>query len=168
LTAVLLLILIAMGFYADKMRRKGQRELEAVHRELLTIYNTIPGGAFKCQADDDFTLIDANDGFYKTIGYTREELKLLFDDKLVRLMRPADVQRVQESLRYQAETGEATRDEVSVVGADGTVKWILLGGTAVEIPSGETVVYCSFTDISELKSTQEALRDAKQRYDLIM
>ncbi|MEG2958873.1 MAG: diguanylate cyclase [Oscillospiraceae bacterium] len=168
LTAVLLLILIAMGFYADKMRRKGRNELEAVHRELLTIYNTIPGGAFKCQADDDFTLIDANDGFYKITGYTREELKLLFDDKLVRLMRPADVQRVQESLRYQQETGETTRDELSLVGADGTVTWILLGGTVVEVPGGETVVYCSFTDISELKSTQEALRDAKQRYDLIM
>lgn len=168
LTAVLLMILIVMGVYADRIRRKGQSDLEAAHREQLTIYNTIPGGAFKCQVDGDFTLIDANDSFYRIIGYTREELKLRFDNKLKRLMRPADVQRVQESLQYQRETGEETKDELSFVSGDGTVKWILLGGTLAEISGGQTVVYCSFTDISELKSTQEALRDAKQRYDLIM
>ncbi|MEG1687853.1 MAG: cache domain-containing protein, partial [Angelakisella sp.] len=168
LGGALLLVVIIMWFYMGRLRRRGQTDLAEVHRELLTIYNTIPDGIFKCRADEDFTLIDANDGFFKDIGYTREELKLRFDDKLTRLVSPEIAQRVKESLQRQKKTGAISRDEVRLEGKDGTKKWLLLSGTIAEDPREEHVVYCSVTDISELKITQEKLRDAKQRYDLIM
>ncbi|MEG1430159.1 MAG: diguanylate cyclase, partial [Oscillospiraceae bacterium] len=167
-SGALLLIVIIMWFYMNRLRRRGQIDLAEVHRELLTIYNTIPGGVFKCQVDEDFTLIDANDGLFRDIGYTREELKLLFDNKLIRLVSPEAAQRMKDSLQHQRETGETSRDEVRLEGKDGTEKWVLLSGTITEGPREEPVVYCNVTDISELKSTQEKLRDAKQRYDLIM
>ncbi|MEG1397014.1 MAG: PAS domain-containing protein, partial [Oscillospiraceae bacterium] len=125
LGGALLLIVVIMWFYMNRLRRRGQTDLAEVHRELLTIYNTIPGGVFKCQLDEDFTLIDANDGLFKDIGYTREELKLLFDNKLVRLVSPEAAQRMKDSLQRQRETGETSRDEVQLVGKDGTKKWVL-------------------------------------------
>ncbi|MEG1875919.1 MAG: PAS domain S-box protein, partial [Angelakisella sp.] len=160
LGGALLLVVIIMWFYMGRLRRRGQTDLAEVHRELLTIYNTIPDGIFKCRADEDFTLIDANDGFFKDIGYTREELKLRFDDKLTRLVSPEIAQRVKESLQRQKKTGAISRDEVRLEGKDGTKKWLLLSGTIAEDPREEHVVYCSVTDISELKITQEKLRDA--------
>lgn len=42
--------------------------------EVMNIYNNIPGAVFRCRFDPDFSVIDANDGLFDFLGYSREEL----------------------------------------------------------------------------------------------
>ncbi|MEG1593861.1 MAG: diguanylate cyclase, partial [Oscillibacter sp.] len=168
LTGALLLVVLLLIFYISTARRKNQWALEVVHEELLTIYNTIPGGVFKCYLDEHFTLAEANDGFYRFIGYSKETFLAQFSNQLVRLMQPEDILRVRQSLSQHLATGEAASDEIRFISADGSVKWILLCGNVLRDTADNPLVYCCFTDMTELKQAQERLRDAKQRYDLIM
>ncbi|MEG1011536.1 MAG: diguanylate cyclase [Ruthenibacterium sp.] len=164
----LLAVLLLLGLYRNRERRASQETLAVVHEELLNIYNTIPGGIFKCRVDDGFTLISANDGFYRTLDYTKKELKEKFANQLVQLMQPEDVGCVRKSIAQHRTDGSVASDEVRLISSNGSVKWLLLCGEITRNAQGKETVYCCFTDISELKHTQEALRRANQRYDLIM
>ncbi len=42
-------------------------------QEVMNLYNNIPGAVFRCRFDPDYSVIDANDGLFEYIGYTREE-----------------------------------------------------------------------------------------------
>ncbi|MEG2072621.1 MAG: diguanylate cyclase [Oscillospiraceae bacterium] len=168
LSGALLAILVFLAFYVNSSRRKSQSALAAVHRELLTIYNAIPGGVFKCHADEHFTLVEANDGFYRFLGYSKQELEEQFQNRLACFMNPDDLERVRLSVARQFETLESTRDEVRVNIADGKEKWLLVCGDVLSSPGGKALIYCCFTDITELKETQDQLREAKQRYDIII
>ncbi|MEG0779325.1 MAG: diguanylate cyclase [Oscillospiraceae bacterium] len=168
LTSGLLVMLLALIFYLNLLRQKSRKELTTANDELLVIYNTIPGGIFKCLLDDTFTVTDANDGFYRAIGYTKESFEMQCGNQLVRLMQPEDVGRVKQSLAEQLEVRITTSDEVRFIGANGSVKWLLIRGEVVPLPVGAHAIYCCFTDITELKQTQEELERAKQRYDFIL
>ena len=41
--------------------------------EVLNLYNNIPGAVFRCRFDADFSVIDANDGLFEFLGFSREE-----------------------------------------------------------------------------------------------
>ena len=39
--------------------------------EVLNLYNNIPGAVFRCRFDAGFSVIDANDGLFEFLGYSR-------------------------------------------------------------------------------------------------
>ncbi|MEG1633586.1 MAG: diguanylate cyclase [Oscillospiraceae bacterium] len=166
-SGAMLAVLVLFIFSRNATRRENQRELEAVHEELLTIYNTIPGGVFKCRVDDGFTLVGANDGFYRFIGYSKDRLEARYANKLTALILPEDVENVKKTVSNQAKYGGVESVEVRFVDALDNTKWLLLCGDIMRGSDGEPLVYCCFTDITELKQTQKALHEAKHRYDLI-
>ena len=39
----------------------------------MHLYNNIPGAVFRCRYDKELSIIDANDGLFEFLGYSREE-----------------------------------------------------------------------------------------------
>ncbi len=58
--------------------------------EVLHIYNNIPGAVFRCRFDEDFSVIDANDGLFEFVGYTREEFAAM-GNKMSAIIYPEDL-----------------------------------------------------------------------------
>ncbi|MEG2087833.1 MAG: diguanylate cyclase [Angelakisella sp.] len=168
LTGALMIVLALLVYYVYRQRRSNQLSLASMHHELLTIYNTIPGGVFKCLIDDGFTVTEANDGFFKFFGYTKEQFRQQYQNQMAQIMRPDDVARVRMSVTKQLYAGKTVSDEVQMAGADGTIRWLLINGEIVHQEIGEDLIYCCFTDISALKRTQKKLKESEERYALIM
>lgn len=70
-----------MGGYFTLERKEEQWKIRNIclsdtggsHEELLHIYNNIPGAVFRCRFDEFFSVIEANDGLFEFLGYTRQE-----------------------------------------------------------------------------------------------
>ena len=56
-----------------------------------TALNNMPNGYHRCDVDSELTLINVSDRFCEILGFTKEELKTLFDNKFINLVHPDDL-----------------------------------------------------------------------------
>lgn len=131
-------------------------------KEVLHIYNNIPGAVFRCLFDDGFSVIDANDGLYEFIGYTKEEFAAM-GNKMASVIYPDDLDIMADILREQLKTGNTVHNENRLVCKDGSVKWISLKAQLLEEESGEQHFYCVFVDITDERRLQERVRDLYEK-----
>ena len=78
----------------------GQKKMQD---ELLHLYNNIPGAVFRCRYDEDLSVIDANDGLFEFLGYSREEFSAM-GSRMSAVIHPEDMpdvtERISEQLRH--------------------------------------------------------------------
>jgi len=77
------------------LRRDGNRELFYASvrdmTEMQYLNFDLPGGYYRCAVSDDFEFLYVSDGFLEMLGYTREELKQLYNDEFARMIHPDDL-----------------------------------------------------------------------------
>ena len=127
-------------------------------KEILHIYNNIPGAVFRCRFDADFSVIDANDGLFDFIGYTRQEFAAM-GNRMSAVIWPEDLAVMEGKLRSQLEHGNTIRNENRLVCKDGGVKWISIKAQLFTGEDGEQYFYCVFVDITDEKQVQERVRE---------
>lgn len=126
--------------------------------EVLCIYNNIPGAVFRCRFDEDFTLIDANDGLFKFLGYTREEFARL-GNKMAAVIYPEDFTVLAGNLREQLRTGDNIHYENRLICRDGKIKWISIKAQVYRDTDENICFYCVFVDITDEKLLQERVKE---------
>ena len=60
------------------------------NQELNFLYNDMPGGYHRCAKTKDYDFMYISNRFLEIFGYTREEIKELFDDKFLNMVHPDD------------------------------------------------------------------------------
>lgn len=85
------------------------RQIEGLSKDEQAILNIIPGGVMLCENDGVCTINYVGNGFVKTLGYSREEIKKLFDNQFVNMVRKADREMFVSRLTRQMKTGERQR-----------------------------------------------------------
>ena len=73
----------------------------------------IPGGSFRCRYDDYWTLIDANEGLYRFIGYTAGEIRDKYQNRLIELIHPDDRAALSERIAGQLKREMCIRDSIN-------------------------------------------------------
>lgn len=136
-------------------RKKAQEEL-------LQLYNNIPGAVFRCRFDAGFSVIDANDGLFDFLGYTREEFAAMGNQMTV-LSSPEDMEKLVHDLKVQLHEGNNLHGETRLICKDGTMKWISLKAQHIVADDGERYFYCVFVDITEEKQSQERVKEVYQQ-----
>lgn len=126
--------------------------------EILHLYNNIPGGVFRCRFDVDFPVIDANDGLFEFLGYSREEFAAL-GNKMSAVMHPDDLAVLTDRLNEQLIYGNTIKNENRFLCKDGSIKWVSVKGHLFEAPNGERHFYCVLVDITEEKRLQERINE---------
>ena len=124
--------------------------------EVQLLYNNIPGAVFRCRFDDDFTVIDANDGLFDFLGYTRAEFAAL-GSRMSAVIHPEDLSNLREKLLAQLEHGYTIRHENRLVCKDGSVKWISIKAQLLQ--GSEPYFYCIFVDITDEKRLRVRIRE---------
>ena len=121
--------------------------------ELLHLYNNIPGAVFRCRFDKGFSVIDANDGLFEFIGYTREEFADM-GNQMSAVIHPDDYAVMHDKLNSQLKNGNTIHNENRLLCKDGTVKWISLKAQLFQEEDG-LQFFCVFIDITDEKRLEE-------------
>ncbi|HVE56138.1 MAG TPA: PAS domain S-box protein [Pyrinomonadaceae bacterium] len=113
----------------------------------------------------DGNIIEANDIFLKTVGYTREELRdgiLRWDE-----MTPPELLWQDERAKQQlADFGFSNPREKEYFRKDGSRVPVMVGGTLLQDPENSIIAFV--LDISEQKRAEEALRESEIRLRTIV
>ncbi|WP_138295000.1 MULTISPECIES: PAS domain-containing protein [unclassified Clostridium] len=126
--------------------------------EVLHLYNNIPGAVFRCRFDADFSVIDANDGLFEFLGYTREEFAQM-GNRMSAVIYPEDLAVMADKLNGQLRYGHTIKNENRLICKDGAVKWISIKAQLMTEADGERYFYCVFVDITEEKQLQERVKE---------
>lgn len=120
--------------------------------------------------DEHFTVLWANDYFYKLIGYQPEEYVALFHNHVDEYFwdNPGAVAAMGEIIRNAYDLGESGYEfECQMPTKSGKMTWIRVTGRFTdEVYQGLPVIYTTYMDITSLKEMQiqleQALRTAEQ------
>src|SRR5574344_1103144 len=84
------------------------------------LYNNIPGGVFQCMFNKQWTIVNANEGFYKFLGYTEKTFYELFQNNAVEVIFPNDREEVFQLTALQLSKDIYIRNQMRVIKKDGT------------------------------------------------
>lgn len=160
------------GEYNLKLEKKLVERTELLKGksfELETITNNIQAAIVRCDLTPDLKIYYANDGFFRMVGYTREQFEQECGNSLTRMVYSGDNKHAENVIKSTAEnSNNGVTDIGRVVSRDGRVIWVLTNGTMVKAAGGEYEFHGVMTDITAQKEIEEALRISEKRYEVAM
>lgn len=144
------------------------KQLDTTSREVKTLYNTVPGGIFKCLFDENLTLLETSDGFLNMIGYTRKEVHEQLKNSLRRLIEPTDYVATIEDVQKQLQTSSTKEIHYRLCHKDGHYIDVLDKGQLFIDEQDRQCFHCIVVDITREKRMEEELKLMLERYQIIM
>ena len=132
-------------------------ELKQAREEIVHLYNNIPGAVFRCRFDDDFSVIDANDGLFEFLGYSRKEFAAM-GNKMSAVIHPEDLAIMTDVLKEQLKQGNSIQNENRLICKGGIIKWISIKAQLF-VEEEEPYFYCVFVDITDEKRLEKQARE---------
>lgn len=130
--------------------------------EVMHIYNNIPGAVFRCRFDEEFSVIDANDGLFDFLGYTRTEFNKM-GNRMSSVIYPEDLEIMADKLKAQLVYGNTIQNENRLICKDGTIKWISIKAQLVQEEDGDAFFYCVFVDITDARQLQDRIKEVYEK-----
>ena len=124
--------------------------------EVLHLYNNIPGAVFRCRFDADFSVIDANDGLFEFLGYSRAEFAKM-GNCMSAVIYPEDLSVMTAKLKSQLRSGNTIHNENRLICKNGAVKWISIKAQLLTEGDGEEYFYCVFLHNTDETQLQEKI-----------
>ncbi len=139
-------------------RKRSEIALQESERKLSTLMGNLPGMAYRCINDKDWTMIYVSDGCLELTGYKPEDLiknnKLSFNDIIDENYREKLWNKWQEVLKNR----EVFQDEYTIRTADGTQKWVWEQGCGIYSETGEVIALEGLLiDITGRKRAEESM-----------
>ncbi|MBA4313493.1 MAG: hypothetical protein C0417_12790, partial [Chlorobiaceae bacterium] len=144
-------------------RKRAEKKLKESERKLSTLIGNLPGMAYRCLMDRDWTMKYVSQGCVELTGYEPDDFidnkKLSFNDIIREDYRDSLWHKWQDVLKSQ----EVFRDEYPITTADGNQKWVWEQGCGIYSDTGEVIALEGFiTDITERKKAQQDVQEALQ------
>ncbi len=112
-------------------QKRAERELREKHRELETLLSNLPGMAYRCLNNKNWTMKFVSEGCKRLTGYEAEDL---IDDNKVsfsELIFPEDREATWENIQEALEREEPYQVTYRIETADGEKKWVWEKGRGV-------------------------------------
>lgn len=143
-------------------QKRTLQEVYNAKREVDAMANSIPGGVIKLKMSD-FTLLYANDGFYRLAGYSRTEYFSLFGNQCDKVIHPEDARMVNAMVQSAVENHGSLGFEYRIIDKNGEVRWSYVNGRRVDDYEGSPVYLCIIMDITSRKNLEHKLEDNVRR-----
>jgi len=132
---------------------------------LDSLLSNLDGMAYCCLLDESWTMLFVSDGCHKLTGYTPEDLlhngRITYED----LTFEDDRQNLREEIYQAISSKQRFEMEYRIRTAAGDIRWVLERGTGIFNPQGQAEALEGFIqDITTRKTSEQALREAEQRY----
>jgi len=140
-------------------RKFSEAELLESRRSLNTLLSNMPGMAYRCKNDSDWTMILVSDGCFDLTGYTPQELVENQTIAYGQITHPDDRGRVWDEIQKAVEKQTSFQLEYRIITASQQEKWVWEQGRCMQsLVNDQTILEGFITDITERKFTEEALR----------
>ena len=146
-------------------RHQRDAELGESRRTMEALLANLPGMAYRCRADTQWTVEYASRGCLALTGYTPEELvgnaRVAYAD----LVHPDDRWAVRAAVDAALHDDEPFELEYRITTRDGTVRWVAEQGRAVADGAGRDVLLEGYIfDATERKAVEQALRAGEAQF----
>ncbi|MCK5833945.1 PAS domain S-box protein [bacterium] len=145
-------------------RKENEKALRNAKRELSTLISNLPGMAYSCKNDKDWTMELISDGCLPLTGYPASDFidnkNLSYNDAI----HPDDRDFVWDSIQKALQMSKPFMFEYRIISANGREKWVWEQGRGVSGDNGKIHLEGFITDINERIETEKALRKSEQRY----
>ncbi|WP_343209521.1 diguanylate cyclase domain-containing protein [Anaerolentibacter hominis] len=132
-------------------------------REYLTLLNSIPGGVRQSFYDEEFTILEVNQGFAELFGFQEEEIRERFHNHYMEMIHPDDRDAVRETIASQLSRGDKTELQYRVICKDGTCKWVMENGQIFRDEDRGTWFMGVILDITDSQNAREELQKRAER-----
>jgi PAS domain S-box-containing protein len=149
-----------LGVSVDITEIKNKEQaLHESERRLYTLMSHLPGIAYRCKNDPDWTMEFISEGCLPLTGYSSEDLmqnrKLSYND----IIHPDDSQMVWDIVQEKINVNQPYEFNYRIVTADGKEKWVWEQGSGVFSSSGELLALEGFiADINERKKAADEIQ----------
>lgn len=146
-----------------------EKELQNSRRDLVSMINNLPGIAFRCYNDDQYTMVFLSQMAETITGYKTDELlwnaRIAFNQIIYPEDRPGLRKAVTQSLKYASQYQE----EYRIITRKGQVKWIYEQGRAfASRKGGNAFIEGIMLDITSRKHAEESRKVAGKIAELSM
>ncbi len=145
--------------------KQAERALQENQRYLSRLMCNLPGAAYRMKNNRAWTAEFLSEGIQDLTGYPPDDF--LGDKKrdYADLIHPDDQDAVWDNTQKALKKCEPFEITYRILTADGQEKWVWERGQGVFGDDGEVLTLEGFiTDITELKQTEQALRESETRY----
>ncbi len=144
-------------------------DLTAAQKTALAAQQNIAmDSTYCCRNDRYFTLVKTGNGVVNLAGYSLEEIRSRFGNRLIELVHPEDRELVRNTIREQLNLGDNAQLEFRIIRKDGQTAWIMNKSRRTVESDGVECLYSNLTDISASKRVQEVLEERMKRYEIIL
>ncbi len=150
-------------------RKQTEDALKESQRRLMTLMGNLPGMAYRCRFDEDWTMEFVSDGCYDLTGYRPEDLINNHKISYAQVIYPDDRLKTWEVIQTEVEKNNRFTFTYRIVTASGQIKWVWEQGQGVYSKDGNLEALEGFLiDITEQKRYEEALNTITMRQEAIL
>ncbi len=133
------------------------------------INSFIPCGILITKADEHFTILEANQTYFDIIGFTREEVRDLYNNHGMDMILPQDRIALMEHFHAELQNDPEKSMEFvcNIVAKESAFKTVQLKGKLLVDEEGKLRLYIVLTDISSYVKTMEELKSERDFNTLI-
>ncbi|WMW22991.1 PAS domain S-box protein [Methanolobus mangrovi] len=146
-------------------RKELEQSFKESERSKSVILSNLPGMAYRCNYDRDWTMQFVSEGCYELTGYNPEDLlgnrTISFND----LIEPEYREHLWNKWERTLARNETFQDEYTITTASGENKWVWEQGKGIRDDKDNIIALEGFiTDITQHRIVEEELRESEARY----
>lgn len=157
---------VVMGVARDiRERKQAEAALRESERQLATLMSNLPGMAYRCRHDHDWTMEFVSDGAYTLTGYEAADLVENRKVSYAGLIHPEDREDVQRQVRRAVERREPFVMNYRLFTAGGELRWVWEQGRGVFDDQGRVQALEGFVaDKTSRKMAEQHLARDEARF----
>jgi len=149
-------------------RKAAEQQLQESRRRLATLMNNLPGMAYRCQNDPQWTMEFVSEGCLELTGYRAEALMCNRERSYASLIHPEERGLVWESVQKALAERKPFQITYRILTADGREKWVWEKGEGIFDEAGTVIALEGFiTDITERVAYEQNLQVRMEQLDAL-
>jgi len=158
----------ALAFFRQTMINKelAESNLAESQRAMASLLDSLPGFAYRCQNDYNWTMIFMSDGCLELTGYNPQELIGNSTLAYGNIIHPDDRPMVWEVVQKALSKQEPFQQEYRIQSADGVEKWVWEQGAGIITDSGKIQFLEGY--ITEITDRVQAQFAQQQAYEQVL